>query len=192
MTDTRLAELTGLAQGMLADGALNDAEIRFLQGWLSASDSTRADPRIVGLLRRINEVLADGTIDDDERADLHDTLAALGAGGLDPATLDPAADLPLTSPAPELVFAGRRYCFTGTFGYGGRKSCEALSIERGANCGGLTPETDYLVVGSYAARNWSGSGFARKIAQAHQWAAEGHPIAIIAEQHWADSLGLED
>lgn len=183
-----LRELTGLAQGLLADGALNDAEIRFLHHWLAAADGVRSHPRVTALLRRIRDALADGVIDEEERADLRDTLAALGEDGISAPAPTPDAALPLTEPPPALRFEGARFCFTGTFGAGGRKSCEARTEALGAICGGLLPDTDYLVIGSYAASDWTGSGFARKIAQARQWADEGHPIAIISEDHWAGAL----
>jgi NAD-dependent DNA ligase len=96
--------------------------------------------------------------------------------------------LPLCDPAPTLTFMGKRYCFTGTFNFGQRKSCEAVVLERGALVGSITQKTNVLVIGSYATDSWKHSTFGNKILQAVEWRDSGLPISIVSEDHWRKHL----
>jgi hypothetical protein len=63
-------EMIGLARGLVADGGLNDAEIGSLHTWLAANVGISDQPIAASLYRRVREMLSDGFIDDDERAEL--------------------------------------------------------------------------------------------------------------------------
>jgi NAD-dependent DNA ligase len=188
ISSRQIDELIGIARGVAADGALNQAEVEFLQKWLAANASISDQPVIRTLYSRINEILADGVLDSGECVELLETLNSFSNRDFELGEVLKSTTLPLCDPPPDLAFVGRTYCFTGTFNYGQRKHCEQAVADRGASCGGLSMRTDYLVVGVYATESWKHSSMGNKIIKAVEWRDEGVPISIVSEEHWARYL----
>lgn len=188
ITSRQIDELVGLARGVAADGDINQAEVEFLQKWLAVNVAVSQQPLIRTLYRRINEILEDGVLDAEEKASLLETLNCFSSRDFELGEVLKSSTLPLCDPAPTLSFAGRTYCFTGTFIYGQRKHCERAVAERGGVCGGLSRKTEVLVIGAYATESWKHSTFGNKILQASEWRDEGRSIAIVSEQHWTHHL----
>lgn len=188
LSSRQIDELIGIARGVAADGALIQSEVEFLQKWLAASVDLSDQPMIRVLYDRINAVLADGVADADECQDLLTTLNAFSNRDFELGEVLKATTLPLCDPAPKLDFDGRTYCFTRTFNFGQRKACKAAVSERGGRCGSLTQKTNVLVIGLYATESWKHSSFGNKILKTADMRAQGVPIAIVSEQHWAGHL----
>jgi len=188
ITSRQIDELVGLVRGIAADGDLNQGEVEFLQKWLAANVAISQQPVIRTLYQRINEVLADGILDDQEKEALLETLNSFSSRDFELGEVLKSTTLPLSDPPPTLSFTNRIYCFTGTFIYGQRKDCERAVVERGGFCGSLTKKTEILVVGAYATESWKHSTFGNKIIQACAWRDEGLPISIVSEQHWTQYL----
>lgn len=187
ISSRQVTELIGVARGLIADAELRDCEIEFLYKWLAANDAAHANPVIGILMERIRDIFSDGYVDEQERTDLASVLEALTANDFEIGEVLKSSDLPLTSPAPNIEFANRVFCFTGTFTYGPRRACEALVARLGGECSKtLTQQTDYLIVGSYATASWHQSSFGRKIEHAVQLRGKGAPVAIVAERHWLE------
>jgi NAD-dependent DNA ligase len=184
----QIDELIGLARGIAADGVISDSEVRYLQKWLTGSVHITNQPVIQTLLERVNAILHDDIIDDDEKADLFDTLQAFSNREFELGELLKATTLPLCSPAPNLSFTGSSYCFTGTFNYGRRKACEEAATVRGAMVGPLSQKTNVLVIGVYATDSWKHSSFGTKILKAVEFRQKGVPICIVSEEHWTKHL----
>ena len=188
IADRQVNELVGLARGLAADGKIDQQEVEYLQKWLAANVSIRQQPLIGILYRRIEEVLSDGVADEDERAELFETLSAFSDHSTELGEVQKPTTLPLCHPAPSLTFESRRYCFTGTFNYGSRDACESAVVERGATAGSFTQKTNVLVIGSYATDSWKHSSFGNKILTACANRELGLPISIVSEAHWAEHL----
>jgi len=188
ITSRQIDELIGIARGLAADGTINQAEVEFLQKWLVANIDVSDQPILRTLYRRVNEILADGIVDDEETAELLDTLNRFSSRDFELGETLKSTTLPLCEPAPPLTFAGKQYCFTGTFNYGQRKLCERAIAERGGNAGGLTQKTDVLVIGVYATDSWKHSSFGNKIMSACDFRSKGLPISIVSEEHWVKHL----
>lgn len=188
LSSRQIDELIGLARGLAADEKINLAEVEFLQKWLAANISISDQPVIRVLYRRVTDILADGVLDEVEMKELLDTLNAFSRRDFELGEVMKPSTLPLCDPAPTLTFAGKAYCFTGTFGFGQRKHCESAIEERGGMAGGLSKKTNVLVVGSYATESWKHSSFGNKILQASEWRDLGLPISIVAEHHWVKHL----
>lgn len=171
----QIDELIGISRGLLADGAINQAEVEFLQKWLAANVEVSDQPLIKMLYRRINEVMADGVADDLEKVELFETLSRFTNHDFEIGEPLKASTLPVCQPAPALTFPGLRYTFTGTFNFGQRKHCEAAVIERGATAGGIAQKTNVLVIGVYATESWKHSSFGNKILQGSRMARAGVP-----------------
>ncbi len=184
----QINELVGIARGLAADGVLNDAEVEFLQSWLAANSCVSSQPVLRPLYRRINEVLADDQVGEEERSELLDALQGFTGGAIELGEALRSAKLPLCDPLPALSFQGRAYCFTGTFNFGKRSECESATVARGAEVGALTKKTDVLVVGAYVTESWRHSSFGNKILKAAEYRDRGVPIAIVPEAHWTKYL----
>ncbi len=192
--DRRAADaLAGLAAGIVADGAVTLDEAKFLQTWLQANLVHLEDPVINLLYQRLALMLQDGVLDADEAADLLGILRRFGGLELARAGSETAFaaanDLPLDSPAPELVWDGRLFVFTGTMAYGPRKECQKLVEERGGLIGGgVNKKTHYLVIGSIGNEQWRHSSYGLKIMRAVELRETGVPIAIIGEGQWQQAM----
>ena len=188
--DRQVAELIGIARGLLADGSLNDSEIQFLRKWLVASEGITGNPLLVDITNHVEDVLADGIVTPEERSGLMRMLDNLCNNDFEIGEALKPGNLPLCSPPPVLYFSGERYCFTGTFTFGQRKDCEQIVQDRGAIAGSLTKKTTVLVIGDYATESWAQSSFGRKIEKAVTMRTSGVPIHIVAEKHWRNALDL--
>lgn len=184
----QIDELVGLARGLIADNVITQSEVEFLQKWLVANNEINDHQIVKTLYTRINEILADGIVDEDEKIELLDTLEQFASRDFELGEILKSTTLPLCEPAPALTFANKIYCFTGTFNYGQRKHCEAEVIKRGGIVGRLTKKTQILVIGEYATGSWKHSSFGNKILKAIELRDNGIPISIVSEQHWHSFL----
>jgi hypothetical protein len=186
--DRQVDELIGLAKGIAADGQIHPAEVEFLQSWLAANLAVSDCPLIRTLYERINTILADGVVDDEEKSALLDSLRQFTGQPGELGEALKATTLPLCAPAPVISFAATQFCFTGTFAFGKRKDCEAAVTDRGGLAGSLTRETRYLVIGTYVTDSWRHSSYGNKILKAVEMKNKKLPISIISEHHWSQNL----
>jgi NAD-dependent DNA ligase len=189
ISSRQVDELIGLSRGLCADGVLNDAEVEFLQKWLVANLDASQDRLLAKLYRRVDEVLRDGFIDNDERTELFDTLKQFADTTFELGEVLKPTTIPLCSPAPQVTFRGRSFCFTGNFNFGRRPACEQAVTDRGGFAGSLTKNTNYLVIGAYVTDSWKHSTYGLKIMKAVEMRDnKGVPISIVSEHHWANYL----
>jgi NAD-dependent DNA ligase len=153
--DRRAADaLVGLAAGITADGVVNTNEAVFLKQWLENNLAHLNDPVINLLYSRLASMLQDDALDPDESLELLNILRSFSGLGIERSKVGEAVaitptDLPFNSPAPDLVWDGRMFVFTGVMAFGPRKDCQALVEERGGLIGGgVSKKVHYLVVGS--------------------------------------------
>jgi NAD-dependent DNA ligase len=189
LDDREVNELVGLAHGLVADGIVNDAEAKYLEKWLVAHADVRANPVVMNLLARVGTMLKEKSLGEEERQELFEALQKFAGGEFELGEILKATTLPLDRPEPDIVFANKVFCFTGTFAFGSRKDCELIVTQRGARCGALTQKTNYLVIGIYATGSWMHSSYGQKIERAVEMRNEGLPIHIIGEKHWRSCAG---
>lgn len=183
VVERNMDELIGLARGILADGKVDQAEAETLQKWLIAI-SGMDNPLLHNLLVRVNEMLEDGVLDDEESQELFETLNELTGGDFEAGELLKSSTLPLDNPEPEVAIQDSTFCFTGTFESGTRKEVEAKTEDLGGIPSRLNGSTNYLVIGAYATDSWIHSSYGRKIEKALEYKKKGKDIKIISEHHW--------
>lgn len=183
VVDRNIDELIGLARGILADGKVDKTEAETLQKWLIAV-SGMEHPMLQNLLMKVNEMLEDNVLDDEESAELFETLNNFIGGNFEKGEILKPTSLPLENPEPDITIRGSSFCFTGTFTTGTRKEVEAMVEEKGGKATRLNGSTDYLVIGAYATDSWIHSSYGRKIEQALDFQKKGGEIKIISEEHW--------
>jgi hypothetical protein len=185
-----LAEMMGLVRGVLSDGVVSQREAAHLSQW------TRDNPEIAArypanlLARRLERIFRDGRVDRRERARLGALLSQLAQNpfGL-AASFHLATDLPITRPAPDVVFESQTFVFAGEMAYGPTHACEREVLDLGGACErSISRRTDYVVIGALAATDWSQSAFGGLVDEVVQYRARGVPIAVVTEEHWAAAL----
>lgn len=188
LNDRQINELIGLAHGLIADGEVNQAEAEYLQKWLVANRDVSDNPITANLLCRVNAMLGDGILGNEESTELFETLKKFSGGNFELGEVLKSCELPLDDPPPPITCPSKNFCFTGTFAFGTRKDCEAAVEKLGGKCGSLTQRTNFLVIGVYATGSWKHSSYGLKIENAVKMKQDGVPIAIIGETHWVDAI----
>ena len=185
-------QLCGLAEGIVADGVVNESEAAYLEAWLARNHNFIGSSTVTTQLAAIvNTCLEDGRIDAIESEQLLDVLRAFSPT---PVPDEPPAPtvLPYDYPLPRLTYPERRYLFTGTFTFGTRVECEKAAAEAGSMVvKAVTQKLDFLVVGSYATPSWKHGHWGNKIEKALTYRdVRGVPLAIVPEEHWLTHLPL--
>jgi len=183
-----LGELLGIARGLLADSELSNDEIRFLRDWLDQRGAvTSSFPGNV-IHDRIQQVLEDGIVTEEERSHLVDTLNMLIEDRLE--HLAERVDLTELwfDQDENISFDQSRFCLTGNFVYGPIEVCKA-AIERhgGIVDAGVSTDTQFLVVGALGVDEWRSGGLGTEIEKAMRLRATGQAVKIIPE----DALALQ-
>jgi len=182
--------LWGICTGIMADKELSDEEIRFLDQWLQDNKEIATMWPGDVVYARVQEVLADGVITEDERDHLKETLTSLIDGTLRETPARP--ETPAATPVEGTVtveIPGRSFCFTGTFLFGTQAACErAVSRRGGIPLSEVQPELDYLIVGAMASEAWADMNFARNLQQAADYQKEGRNIVVVGEEVWTKHL----
>ncbi|MCB1808999.1 MAG: hypothetical protein KDJ99_28755 [Candidatus Competibacteraceae bacterium] len=192
LSDRNIDELIGLCKGILADGLVVQQEAEFLQRWLNANRDIADQWPANILYQRINHVLRDGHLDDQESHELLKTLLDITGGPSQDAHIElpMATTLPLDNPQPDLIFPDRSFCVTGRFAFGDRASVvKEITDRSGLISNGITKSVDYLLIGSVGSTDWIHTSYGRKIEKAVEYKNSQNPtLAIICEEHWVKFL----
>lgn len=188
INDRAIDELIGMSRGIISDSNVNIAEANFLLTWLDNNLEYCNDPVVNQLYFRINEMLRDGVLDQDEQQELLTILSQFTGESTVNHCHELATTMPLCTPPPVVAFEGRSFCLTGKFAYGPRGLCQSVVAERGGiPAGSVTQQLDYLVVGTFCSTDWLHTSYGRKIMKATEYRDRGIKISIISEDTWARS-----
>ncbi len=182
-----IGKLTGICEASLQDGHISDEEAQTIFTWLR-NNARCLDTWPANILyRRLQLMLADGTLDSGEQKDLLSIIMTVGRPRTNDGLIAPS--LPVNDPAPDVFFETKNFCFTGVFDYGARNDCIAATTSRGGtSLKGVTKKLHYLVVGNVGSEVWKHTIFGLKIAKAASYREAGVPIAIVSEPHWTKHL----
>ncbi|WP_423459915.1 BRCT domain-containing protein [Ottowia sp. VDI28] len=178
--------LEGIVTGIVADGHLHDMEVSMLRTWLAENAEVASTWPGSAIAKLIDDSLADGILDADERTHLLVTLQGLVGSDFSEsgATTPDVAALPFDNGlAVDLRACG--VCHTGEFLYGTRAACERLTEKMGGlPLSTISKKVSYLVVGTHVSPDWVTQSYGRKIMQAMELKGKGHGLAIIPERGW--------
>lgn len=185
--DRQIDTLIGISKGLVADGKIEQSEAEFLLSWLIQSRQNTNNPVIINLLDKVDSILKDGVIDQDESYELLSLLYKMNGEPSEIGELAKTTSLPIDHPLPPVTFEDMEFLFTGTCAYGTRKQCQA-AIESlgGINAKSITKKLNYLVLGTYVTDSWVHETYGRKIEKAMNYRNEGVPLVIITEEHWVN------
>ncbi|WP_271273801.1 BRCT domain-containing protein [Aliamphritea hakodatensis] len=179
--------ILGFIQGITADNILNDQEIYELQQQIKLSS---LDEWPVSILRtRLNSILKDQLITEEERTDLLELLSNFSTNFLQTGSTE-ATVTSISLHDDKVDFNGKSFCFTGTFASGSRKQCENATINQGATISkNVTKNLNYLVTGSIITKDWIHSSYGRKIEKAMEYQADPTcQLHIISEEDWLEAI----
>lgn len=184
-------QLAGICKGILADGIVADQEAVFFKQWIETHSDLEPIWPWTDILFRLNGIFSDGIINDEEREDLKAIMHEIIGTDSDEVELEERSmTLPLDNPQPSIIFPDTTFCVTGRFAYGTRaKVFEAIS-SRGGVAKDTSPTRDvrFLVIGTFASRDWYYTNYGRKIERAAELRSDGTGIAIVSEEHWRKHL----
>jgi len=184
-----IQRLHGLLHGALADGQLRDVEIEGIRAWLAEHRHLSRSFPYDELVSLLNSVLADGRVDDEERATLvyfferFVTYSSAKASdkvfesGIPPRRLSGICAL-----NPCLEFRERRFSFTGASTVAPRRTIASIIEELGGLfTRSVSRETDYLVVGDAGNPAWTYACYGRKVEEAMKIRAAGFQLVLVHE-----------
>lgn len=134
--------------------------------------------------------MEDGIITEGERAHLLAVLSELTATdfGLTGSSSPEVAALPINDVV-TVILKNAGVCHTGEFLFGTRAACERITLKAGRMpVDSVTRRADLLVIGTRVSPNWAHTSFGRKIQRAAERQESGHPIEIISERRWIDTM----
>lgn len=133
-------------------------------------------------------MLVDNILDKNEQRELLQILAEFTGESTIVQSHNLASTLPLCTPPPKIEFPTMTFCLTGRFAYGPRRLCvEAIQELGGRVSERINKTVDYLVVGTFCSTDWLHTSYGLKIKDAANLRNEGHPIAIVSEDYWAQA-----
>jgi len=184
-----MAELLGLARGLMADQELRDDEIQVLDEWLDRHSSLASSYPVKVLQGRVKDVLDDGLITESEREHLVDTLRLLIDGRLNEMAEQVKIKEFWFDEAGLIEFNRTRFCLAGNFIYGPREACERAIVQKGGLvCPMISADSQFLVVGGLGVDEWRMGGLGRKIETAIELKTQGANLKIIAEDAFVEQL----
>ncbi len=186
-------QLTGVCAGILADGVVSPKEAEFFAAWVQKHAGLEPVWPFTDILKRVEQVFADGQATAEECEELRGVMEAICGYTSEAAPAETySTSLPLDNPLPEpVIFRDKIFNITGKFAFGTR----AKVVEAIASAGGCaldsspTRESNYLIIGLFASRDWAHTSHGRKIERAVELRNSGSGIAIISEEHWKKSFG---
>ncbi|HUQ69437.1 MAG TPA: BRCT domain-containing protein, partial [Planctomycetaceae bacterium] len=189
-----LQRLHGLLEGIIADADINDRELTALRDWIDDHDHLKGCWPYDEIDALVSHVMADHRISPDEHKMLmtffQDFVKEPGHQVTD--TEVDWSELGIRgvcASCPEVDFQGRAFCFTGSSAKCSRwKFIQLVESAGGSFAKSMTRTVNYLVIGSNGNSCWAFSCYGRKVEQAMQLRREGHPIAIVHETDFWDSL----
>jgi NAD-dependent DNA ligase len=192
---TDLQTLQGICHGILADGIINEKEIRDLKEWLEENIHLNTYYPYDEIRSLILSIVSDGKIEEEEILILKAYLSQFVnienkeiAKQIVRETNDINISGHCTSD-PKIDFDGKTFCVTGVLKSGNRTELENLISDLGGiPTKSINKKTDYLIVGDNGNPAWAFACYGRKVEKALEMRKSGHQICLIHEFDFMDAV----
>lgn len=189
-----MQRLHALLAGIISDGVVTVAELRGLAEWLNVNHHLKKCWPYDEVESLVTGVLSDGKIDDDEQRQLQFFFSEFVALADNRTIVNPKINEGqciggLCAVCPEVVFTGKKFCFTGASERYPRSALVAI-VERlgGTVASSVTTKVDYLIIGADGNPCWAYACYGRKVAQAVELRKQGSQIQLIHELDFHDAV----
>ncbi|AXO79200.1 hypothetical protein DZC78_01980 [Olleya aquimaris] len=192
---TDLQTLQGICHGILADGIINEKEVRDLEKWLDNNTHLSTYYPYDEIRSLMLSIVSDGIIEEEEililKAYLNQFVNIENkeiAKQIDQDTADINISGHCTS-EPNIDFDGKTFCVTGVLKSGNRSELENLISDLGGiPTRTVTKKTDYLIVGDNGNPAWAFACYGRKVEKALEMRKGGHQICLVHEFDFMDAV----
>ncbi|MDB6069740.1 MAG: hypothetical protein JWL81_911 [Verrucomicrobiales bacterium] len=193
---TDMQRLQGMLHGILADAEVSEDEIRELSRWIDEHAHLKGCYPYDEIDALLTQVLKDGTEDQTEREMLKHFFEDFISYSLQRRVKDAREQLPapkklagICSVCPDLSFLDRIYTFTGA----SQKATRVEMASKVESLGGhfsqkVHPKVHFLIVGANGNPAWAYACYGRKVEQAMNLRADGHPVIIVHENDFWDAM----
>ncbi|CAI0864920.1 BRCT domain-containing protein [Serratia quinivorans] len=178
--------LEGLCKGVVANQSLNDAEIGYLNWFLTSNGALKSNYPGKELYKLVKDILEDGVITEEERAQLMQALSSFSGVEMNSGIVDGnATRLPVQN-IDSLEIKGATICLTGKFLCGSREKCKSdIESAGGVVVNRVSQSLDYLIIGALSSKDWRYQSYGRKIELAVEYRdIRKLPLKIISEEIW--------
>jgi hypothetical protein len=190
----RIQELHGILHGVVADTAINDAELGRLQEWLDDAGDYRKYWPIGEVETAVTTALRDGRLDATEHRYLLRFFASFGdVSGEVRATVPQLTESEfrlegVCATDPEIEFERRSFCFTGgSEKYARTELVELIHKRGGLHAINVRQDLDYLVVCDGGNPCWAFASYGRKVEKVMEYRKTGYPIVVVRERDFLDA-----
>jgi len=190
-----LQTLQGICHGILADGIIEEKEVRNLNKWLEHNIHLSTYYPYDEIRSLILSILSDRKIEAEEILVLKAYLKQFVnienkkiADQIEDVTHYINISGHCTSD-PNIEIDGKLFCVTGVLKSGNRKEIEEMIVDLGGlTANSVTKKTDYLIVGDNGNPAWAFACYGRKVEKALEMRKIGHQICIVHEFDFLDAL----
>ena len=190
-----LQTLQGICHGILADGIINDTEVKGLQKWMNNNEHLASFYPYDELYTVLQQILKDGIVDEEEEVLLKayfNQFVKLTDSQLTEKIQNETADTKISglcSIDPNIEIEVKTFCVTGKLTRGNREELlKKIDDWGGISCGSPGKKTDYLIVGDNGNPAWAFACYGRKVEQALKLRKSGSQIVIVNEFDFWDYL----
>lgn len=180
--------LQGICHGILADGRIQEKEIRGLEQWLDDNSQLENYYPYYELRQVVGEVLKDGIIEEKEKLLLKahfNQFANLATPEFREGLNNELVGIKTKGYCalnPQIEIDGRKFCATGDFSFKSKEEFYSIVDEFGGiSSNNITNATNYLVVGGKGSTAWCFSCYGRKVERAISMKNRGMDIQIVQE-----------
>lgn len=195
-----IQQLHGIMHGIMADWRVSMDEARGLQEWVNNHSHLKGSYPYDELESLLDAILADGAINASEQGMLKAFFEDFfeysfanrvrSEGERIRAGLPKEVSVPgICATCPEVTFEGRVFTFTGTLSRATRDQIVEKITNLGATfSAGVSPKTQYLVIGAGGNQCWAFACYGRKVEKAMGLRKAGVPIVIVHENDFWDAV----
>lgn len=192
-----LQRLQGILHGILADNILTKEELLGLRDWMNQNEHLACAYPYTEISSILCSVLADGIVSSEEalflKAFFSDFINQNTSRHIDWEEINKAKKemslFGICASCPEILIPEQLFCFTGK----SSKTSRAGFADVVTSLGGLfnnnvVESTSYLIIGNEGNPCWAFSCYGRKVEKAVTMRKTGHPILLIHENDFWDTV----
>ena len=192
-----IQQLQGLCHGILADGKVNEVEMMGLHAWMGDHSYLAKYYPFDEIHSILHYILEAGHVSDDELLMLKALFLQYADIRVETIRASLSEEVGHTynlrgfcAVSPEVVFEGRRFCFTGASERATRWELQSFIEQQGGlPQNNVTKELHYLVVGDAGNPCWAYSCYGRKVEKALEYRQVGCPLVIVQESDFWRAAG---
>ena len=192
-----LQRLQGILHGILADNVITKDELLGLRGWMEQNEHLACAYPYTEISSILCSVLADGIVSNEEtlflKAFFSDFINQNATKHIDWDEINKAKKelslIGICVSCPDILIPEQLFCFTGKSSKTSRVGfTDVVTSLGGLFNNNVVENTSYLIIGNEGNPCWAFSCYGRKVEKAVAMRKSGHPILLIHENDFWDTV----